>query len=161
MGNGFVKGVLLLSFAELLNKIRTRSISVFVIQAGGCRGCVDALSMALSEQNTIKGITLTGNPKHADCLLISGCINEKSKEEIMQIYEKIPSPKAVVAAGACACSGSLFRRQGNQLYIVEDVLPVTSWIRGCTPDGTEMLETIVRAMENVKNKQAKGERDKN
>ena len=50
---------------------------------------------------------------------------------------------------------------GNQLYIVEDVLPVTSWIRGCTPDGTEMLETIVRAMENVKNKQAKGERDKN
>ena len=79
----------------------------------------------------------------------------------MQIYEKIPSPKAVVAAGACACSGSLFRRQGNQLYIVEDVLPVTSWIRVCTPDGTEMLETIVRAMENVKNKQAKGERDKN
>ncbi len=146
-----------MSFADLLNKIRTYSISVFVIQAGGCRGCVDALSMALSEQKTIKGITFTGNPKHADCLLISGCINEKSKEEILKIYEKIPFPKAVVAAGACACSGSLFRREGNPLHTVEDVLPVSSWVRGCMPDGSEMLETIVRAMENVKESRQKGE----
>jgi len=133
-----------------LNKIRTRSISVFVVQAGGCRDCALQFSMALSGNSGIKGITVTGNPKHADCLLICGCINEKSREKILEIYEKIPYPKAVIAAGACTCSGSLFRRADNGLYTAEEVLPVNSWIRGCTPGTTEMLEAIRRAMENVR-----------
>lgn len=132
-----------------LNKIRTRSISVFIVQAGGCRDCALQFSMALSQENKIKGITITANPKHADCLLVCGCINEKSKQKVLEVYEKIPLPKAVIAVGACACSGSLFRRQGNELYITEDVLPVNSWIRGCTPGSTEILEAIIRAMEIV------------
>ena len=93
-----------------LNRIRMRSISVFIVQAGGCRDCALQFLMALSENNEIKGITVTGNPKHADCLLVCGCINEKSKEKITEIYEKMPAP-AVIAVGACACSGSLFRRK--------------------------------------------------
>ena len=133
-----------------LNKIRIRSISVYVVQAGGCRDCALQFSMALSVNSKKKGITVTGNPKHADCLLVCGCINEKSKEKIIEIYDKIPYPKAVIAVGACACSGSLFRRENNQLYATEEVLPVNSWIRGCTPGQAEILEAIVRAMEMVK-----------
>lgn len=133
-----------------LNKIRTRSISVFIIQAGGCRDCALQFSLALSEDSDIKGITITGNPKQADCLLVCGCINEKSREKIIEAYEKIPLPKAVIAVGACACSGSLFRKQNNGLYTTEEVLPVNSWIRGCTPASAEILEAVVRAMELVK-----------
>lgn len=144
-----------------LNKIRTRSISVFVVQAGGCRDCALQFAMALNGNRKIKGITVTGNPKHADCLLVCGCINEKSMEKIMEIYEKIPSPKAVVAAGACACSGSLFRREGSGLYTAEEILPVNSWIRGCTPESSEMLEAIVRAMDNIKDSGCRSEKGGN
>lgn len=133
-----------------LNKIRMRSISVFIVQAGGCRDCALQFSMALSENREIKGITVTGNPKHADCLLVCGCINEKSRKKILEVYERIPVPKAVIAVGACACSGSLFRRENNGMYTTEEVLPVNSWIRGCKPGLTEILEAIVRAMERVK-----------
>lgn len=131
------------------NRIRTRSISVFVVQAGGCSGCALQLSMALSGNSKAKGITVTENPKHADCLLVCGCINEKSKSKLMEIYKEIPSPKAVISVGACSCSGSLFRKQNNQMYTAEEILPVDAWIRGCRPGLSEIPETIVRAMEMV------------
>jgi len=144
-----------------LNRIRMRSISVFIVQAGGCRDCALQFLMALSENNEIKGITVTGNPKHADCLLVCGCINEKSKEKITEIYEKMPAPKAVIAVGACACSGSLFRRENSGLYTVEEILPVNSWIRSCAPGTTEILEAIVRAMENVKENHYRNDEGRN
>jgi Ni,Fe-hydrogenase III small subunit len=131
------------------NKFRTRSISVFIVQAGGCRDCNFQFSMALCGNGEIRGITVTDNPKHADCMLICGCINEKSRKKILEVYEKIPSPKAVIAVGACTCSGGLFRKENNGLYTAEEVLPVNSWIRGCTPGANEMLEAVVRALENA------------
>ena len=112
------------------------------------QGCVDALSMALSEQNTIKGITLTGNPKHADCLLISGCINEKSKEEIMQIYEKIPSPKPLLPQ-ACACSGSLFAGREISYILLKMCCLLLRGYVVARPMGQKCLRPL-RAMENVK-----------
>lgn len=130
-----------------LNEFRTRSITVLAIQAGGCRGCALEFSMAMSKESRVKGVTLTGNPKHADALLITGCINKKSKQAIKTLYDQIPAPKAVIAVGACSCSGSLFRAEENGLYPAEDILPVDAWIRGCTPDMSEMMETVLRAVE--------------
>lgn len=130
-----------------LDRFKSRSISLLVIQAGGCTGCAQQFSMALSLENDIKGISVTANPKHADVLLVTGCINEKSREEILKVYEQIPQPKAVIAAGACSCSGSLFRMADSRLYTAEEVVPVDAWIRGCTPGMHEMLEAVVRAAE--------------
>ncbi len=130
-----------------LDRFKSRSISLLPIQAGGCTGCALQFSMALSLETEIKGITITVNPKHADALLITGCINEQSREEILKIYHQIPQPKAVIAAGACSCSGSLFRTAAGKLYTAEEVLPVDAWIRGCAPGMHEMLEAVVRASE--------------
>lgn len=130
-----------------LDRFKSRSISLLVIQAGGCTGCALQFSMALSLENDIKGITITANPRHADAMLVTGCINEQSREEILKVYEQIPQPKAVIAAGACSCSGSLFRTADNKLYTTEEFLPVDAWIRGCTPGMHEMLEAVVRAAE--------------
>lgn len=129
------------------DQFKSRSITLLAVQAGGCTGCSLQLSMALSLESEIRGITFTANPQHADVLLITGCINDKSKEAIQALYDQMPEPKAVIAAGACSCSGSLFRMGGNSLYTTEDILPVDAWVRGCTPDMHEMMEAIVRAAE--------------
>jgi Ni,Fe-hydrogenase III small subunit len=139
-----------------LNNIISRSITLFVAQAGGCNGCALHFSMAMSMNSGIKGITITGNPKHADALLVTGCINEKSRESLKAIYEQIPSPKAVIAVGACACSGSLFRIGGKGLYPAEDIFPVDAWIRGCPPNINEMLHTVVKAIECSLEKEESG-----
>lgn len=132
---------------DWLTKIRSRSISVLAIQAGGCRGCAMQLSLSLSQDSDIKGITITGNPRQADVLLITGCINEQSKEAILDAYAKMSFPKAVISVGACSCSGSLFKKAGKDIYAAEEVLPVDAWIRGCAPNPEEILDAIVRAVE--------------
>jgi len=42
-----------------LSRIQSRSISILVIQAGGCRGCALEFSVALSQNSGIKGIAVT------------------------------------------------------------------------------------------------------
>ena len=136
-----------------LDSIRTRSISVLAVQAGGCRGCAMDFHIALSQEDAIKGITVTGNPKHADALLITGCINEKARDRLLELYDQIPLPKAVIAAGACTCSGGLFHREGSGLFPLEEILPVDAWIRGCSPGPNDMLEAVVRAIECISDRE--------
>ncbi len=130
-----------------LSRIQSRSISILAIQAGGCRGCSLQFSIALSQDSEIKGITVVSNPKHADALLITGCINEKTKAELLRLYDLMPGPKAVIAAGACSCSGSLFHTEDSGLHPAEQVLPVDAWIRGCTPEPEAILKAVVQAVE--------------
>ena len=130
-----------------LSKIKSRSISVLAIQAGGCKGCSTQFFLSLSLFSEIKGITITGNPGQADVLLITGCINEQSKKAILETYEQMPNPKAVISIGACSCSGGLFKKQGKDIYAAEDIIPVDAWVRGCTPNAEEIPEAIVRAIE--------------
>ncbi len=130
-----------------IDHIRTNSISVLAYHAGGCMGCAHQFFTALSYHTKVKGITMTGNPKHADVLIVTGCINDKSREIIKQLYGQMPSPKAVIAAGACTCEGSLFRTEENKLHSLEEVIPVDAWVRGCTPGLNEMLDAVVRAVE--------------
>lgn len=130
-----------------LGKIKSRSISVLAIQAGGCKGCMMQFMLSLSLYNEIRGITVTGNPGQSDVLLITGCINEQSKKTILEIYEQMPDPKAVISIGACSCSGGLFKKQGRDIYAAEDILKVDAWVRGCTPNPEEIPRTIARAIE--------------
>ena len=89
-GSEVAEGVLDVNW---FSKIRTKSISVFAIQAGGCMDCAHQFLLALSGNNEIKGISVTGNPKHADCLLICGCINGKSRTGSWKYTEKCPTRK--------------------------------------------------------------------
>jgi len=130
-----------------LDGIRAKSISVLQINAGGCTGCTRQFQAALLLDSG-KGITLTGNPRHADVLFVAGCINNKSADYLRQIYEKMPSPKAFVAAGTCACDGKLFRGEDNGISTLDEILPVNAYVRGCVPGMDEMLETVINVVED-------------
>lgn len=130
-----------------LDEIRAKSISVLLFNAGGCTGCARQFQSALTLDSG-RGITLTGNPRHTDVLFVAGCINKKSADYLKQLYEKMPSPKAVVAAGACACEGNPFRMEGNGINALEEILHVDACVRGCAPEMDEMPETIINVVQN-------------
>lgn len=54
------------------------------------------------------GIINTGNPKHADILLITGSVNSQNESVVKQIYEQMTEPKVVCAIGICACNGGVY-----------------------------------------------------
>ena len=54
-------------------------------------------------------IFLTWNPREADVLVVTGPVTKHNEEPLKKIYESIPNPKAVIAAGSCAVMGGVYK----------------------------------------------------
>ena len=59
-----------------------------------------------------------------------GPITSQSRDRIVRIYEQVPDPKFVVAVGACAMSGCVYRGAYNSMGGIDQVLPVNAYIPG-------------------------------
>jgi ech hydrogenase subunit C len=93
----------------------TKSPWILHYAATSCNGCDIEVLACLTPMYDIErfGIINTGNPKHADILLVTGSVNEESALVLRNLYVQMPEPKAVVAFGACAGSGGVFRHAYN------------------------------------------------
>ncbi len=116
--------------------------------ASSCNGCDIEILAALTPLFDVErfGIVNTGNPKHADILLVTGGINEKNKEPLKNIYELIPEPKVVVAIGICATSGGVFRECYNILGGTDKVIPVDVYVPGCAARPESIIDGVVTAL---------------
>jgi Ni,Fe-hydrogenase III small subunit len=87
-----------------------------------------------------------GNPKHADILVVTGSVNHRNARVLENIYDQMPHPKAVVAVGACACAGGIFRECYNVLGGIDKVIPVDVYVPGCSPKPEAIIDGIVMAL---------------
>ncbi|MCD8391364.1 MAG: NADH-quinone oxidoreductase subunit NuoB, partial [Firmicutes bacterium] len=92
------------------------------------------------------GVVNTGNPKHADILLITGGINTQNKAVVEQLYSQMPNPKVVCAVGICACNGGVFKDCYNILGGVDTVIPVDIYVPGCAARPTAIIDGVVQAV---------------
>ena len=130
-----------------------------------CNGCDIEVLASLSPVYDAErfGVINTGNPKHADILVITGAVNEKNSEVIKQIYNQMPNPKVVMAVGICACSGGIFKECYNINGGVNKLLPVDVYVPGCAARPEAIIEGIVQAVQvleekykSIKNSKSKG-----
>ena len=127
---------------------RRRSPWICRLNAGSCNGCDIEITPLLSPRYDAEqlGIELHGTPKHADIVLISGTLTLRSRQAILDIYDQVPNPKAVVALGSCPSSGNVFA--GSPLVLscsLDTVVPVDVWVPGCPPRPQAILDGIARA----------------
>jgi ech hydrogenase subunit C len=92
------------------------------------------------------GIVNTGNPKHADIFLLTGCINEQCKDVVRQIYDQMPNPKVVMAVGICANSGGIFAECYNVQGGASSVVPVDVFVPGCAARPQAIIDGVVKAI---------------
>ena len=116
-----------------------------------CNGCDIEVLACLTPLYDVErfGVINTGNPKHADILLITGSINEQNKLVVKQLYEQMANPKAVVAIGICAATGGVFRDCYNVLGGVDKVIPVDVYVPGCAARPESIIEGVIKALEIV------------
>jgi energy-converting hydrogenase A subunit N len=131
---------------SLKDIVRSSSIHVCLVNAGGCNGCDIEVVALMSPRYDLEqyGIYVHQNPREADVLLVTGAVAEQWKEKLQRIYAKIPEPKVVVAIGNCPLSGDVFNQEGGTVYApVSDFIPVDAEIPGCPPRPSEILEAIL------------------
>jgi ech hydrogenase subunit C len=125
--------------------------------ASSCNGCDIEVLACLTPLYDVErfGVVNTGNPKHADILLITGSVNERNIDIIENLYRQMPEPKVVVAVGACACSGGIFARAYNIQGGVDKVLPVDVYVPGCAARPESIIDGVVKGIGALEEKRKK------
>ena len=120
-----------------------------------CNGCDIEVLACLTPVYDVErfGIINTGNPKHADILLITGGINTQNKAVVEQIYSQMPNPKVVVAVGICACNGGVFKDCYNILGGADKVIPVDVYVPGGAARPESIIDGVVKALDVLEKKQ--------
>jgi ribosomal protein S18 acetylase RimI-like enzyme len=73
----------------------------------------------------------------------------------------MPEPKVVVAVGICAASGGIFRECYNISGGVDTVIPVDVYVPGCAARPEAIIDSVVRAIQVLEQKQIAMESDAN
>ncbi len=135
----------------------SKSPWIFHYDASSCNGCDIEVLACLTPFYDLErfGIVNTGNPKHADILLITGSVNERNIEIVQNLYRQMPDPKVVVAVGACACSGGIFARAYNIQGGVDKVVPVDVYVPGCAARPESIIDGVVQGIAALEQKRKK------
>ncbi len=132
----------------------TKSPWIMHYDASSCNGCDIEVLACLTPVYDVErfGIINTGNPKHADILLITGSVNTQNQDVVKQLYEQMPEPKVVVAIGICACNGGVFKECYNVLGGVDKVIPVDVYVPGCAARPQSIVDGVVKGLGVLKEK---------
>ena len=129
-----------------------RSLTLRAVDVGSCNGCFLELSALGNTYYDMSryGIHIAASPRHADGLIVSGALSINMKEALIKAYEAIPNPKIVIALGACAYDGGIYKDGYSVTQRVDEVIPVDIHIPGCPPSPTAILEGILKIMKEKK-----------
>lgn len=137
---------------RLVHWSRVKSPWVLHLNTGACNACDIEILAALMPRFDLErfGILLKGTPRHADVIVCTGPITRQNRDRVLRIYEQVPDPKFVVAVGACAMSGCVYRGSYNAHLGVDQVLPVNAYIPGCPIRPDALIDGVVKLLNSLK-----------
>jgi NADH-quinone oxidoreductase B subunit len=136
----------------MLNKLarwsRIKSPWILHLNSGACNACDIEIVAALTPRFDVErfGILLKATPRHADVIIASGPVTRQMRDRIIRIYEQVPDPKFVIAVGACAMSGCVYRGAYNMLGGIDQVIPVNMYIPGCPARPDAIIDGVVKLL---------------
>ena len=136
------------SLKKELLRIWGRSFKLRQVSAGGCNACeadTNVLNTPVFDLSRF-GIQFVASPRHADGIVVTGPVTQNMKLALLKTYEAIPEPKVVIAVGACAISGGIFKGNKEVNNGVSNILPVSLFVPGCPPSPWTILDGLLRIL---------------
>ena len=136
----------------MLNRLvrwsRIKSPWILHLNSGACNACDIEIVAALTPRFDVErlGVLLKATPRHADVIICTGPVTRQIKDRIVRIYEQVPDPKFVVAVGACAMSGCVYRGAYNVEGGIDQVIPVDAYVPGCPARPDAILDGVVKLL---------------
>ncbi|MFX1562034.1 MAG: NADH-quinone oxidoreductase subunit B, partial [Promethearchaeota archaeon] len=90
------------------------------------------------------GLMPLGSLRQCDLLIIEGTVTKKMAERVLRIYNQMASPRYVIAMGACAITGGIFKDSYNVVPGVNKILPVDAYVPGCPPRPEMLIDAILQ-----------------
>ncbi len=149
--NSKVEGEVVVSRADaVINWVRRHSVwpmpmglaccAIELMAAGGSRFDISRFGMEV----------MRFSPRQSDCMIVAGTVTYKMAEVVRRIYDQMAEPKWVVAMGACASTGGMYRSYAV-LQGVDRIVPVDVYISGCPPRPEALLDGMMKLQEKIRN----------
>lgn len=147
--NSKVEGEVIVSKADaVINWVRKNSVWPMPMGLACCAIELMAVGASRFDISRFGMEVMRFSPRQSDCMIVAGTVTYKMAEALRRIYDQMAAPKWVVAMGACASTGGMYRSYAV-LQGVDRIVPVDIYISGCPPRPEALLDGMMKLQEKI------------